>query len=261
VATDGDNYELTMGRWSQLLAPLFLDFVGLEGVESLLDVGCGTGHLAAAASRRLPSAKIFAADLSPVYIEHAKARYPDPRIAFRVDDACALSYPDQSFDRVLSMLVLHFVPRTFDALAEMRRVTKSGAIVGAAVWDARGGFVAGRLFFDTAAMLDAKAAELRARSYTRPMTRPGELAAAWRTAGFRDVSETSLQIRMEFESFADYWAPHVGTEGPIAEYVTSLPEEERQRLETAVRAAYLDGEPDGPRSYAALAWSVKGVAP
>ena len=64
---------------------------------------------------------------------------------------------------------------------------------------------------------------------------------------------------MDFESFADYWAPYVGTEGPVAEYVTSLPEEERQRLETA--AAYLDGEPDGPRSYAALAWAVKGVAP
>jgi len=28
-----------------------------------------------------------------------------------------------------------------------------------------------------------------------------------------------------------------------------------------VRAAYLDGEPDGPRSYAALAWAVKGVVP
>jgi len=261
VATDGDNYELTMGRWSQRLAPLFLDFVGLEGVESLLDVGCGTGHLAAAASRRLPSAEVCAVDLSPVYIEHAKARYPDPRIAFRVDDACALSYPDQSFDRVLSMLVLHFVPRTSDAVAEMRRVAKSGALVGAAVWDIRGGFVASRMFFDTAALLDAKAAEHRARNYTRPMTRPGELAAAWRTAGFRDVSEASLQIRMEFESFADYWAPYVGTEGPVAEYVTSLPEEDRRRLETAVRAAYLDGEPDGPRSYAALAWAVKGVAP
>jgi hypothetical protein len=33
------------------------------------------------------------------------------------------------------------------------------------------------------------------------------------------------------------------------------------RMEHAVRAAYLDGDPDGARSYAALAWAVKGVAP
>jgi hypothetical protein len=31
-------------------------------------------------------------------------------------------------------------------------------------------------------------------------------------------------------------------------------------LRDAVRAAYLDGEADGPRSYAALAWAVKGIA-
>jgi len=28
-----------------------------------------------------------------------------------------------------------------------------------------------------------------------------------------------------------------------------------------VRAAYLDGDPDGPRSYAATAWAVKGTVP
>jgi hypothetical protein len=28
-----------------------------------------------------------------------------------------------------------------------------------------------------------------------------------------------------------------------------------------MRGAYLDGEADGPRSYAAIAWAVKGTAP
>ena len=104
------------------------------------------------------------------------------------------------------------------------------------------------------------AGERRARNYTRPMTRPGELAAAWRAAGLRDVRETVLSIRMEFSSFADYWTPYVGRDGPGAEYVGSLGTAERERLEAAVRAAYLDGEPDGARSYAALAWAVKGTA-
>lgn len=261
VAADGDGYELCMGRWSRNLALPFLDFVGTADRERVLDVGCGTGHLAAAVAARSGAAEVHGVDLAPVYVEHARRHHADPRFVFRVGDACALDYPDGAFDRVLSILVLHFVPRPNEAIAEMRRVAKRGGVVGAAVWDVRGGFVANRQFWDTAAVLDPKAGERRARNYTRPMTRPGELAAAWRAAGFRDVTESVLHIRMEFSSFADYWAPYLGREGPGAEYVGMLNEAERARLEAAVTAAYLDGEADGPRSYAALAWAVKGLAP
>ena len=250
-----------MGRWSRGLARRFLDFVGTGDGERVLDVGCGTGHLAAAITSLSSPVEVHGVDFSPIYVDYARAHNPEPRLVFRVGDACALDYPDKTFDRVLSLLALHFIPRAPDAIAEMRRVARSGAVVGAAVWDIRGGFVANRMFFDTAAALDPRAAERRARNYTRPMTRPGELASAWRDAGFVDVAETTLQIRMEYASFADYWAPYLGKEGPAAEYVGLLNDEERSRLEAAVRAAYLDGEPDGPRSYAALAWAVKGIAP
>ncbi|MDO9147965.1 MAG: class I SAM-dependent methyltransferase [Hydrogenophaga sp.] len=261
VAADGDGYELNMGRWSRRLARPFLDFVGTADAERVLDVGCGTGHLAVAVLERSASAIVHGIDLAAVYIDYARSRNPNPRLEFWVGDACALAYPDSTFDCVLSLLVLHFVPRPHDAIAEMRRVAKPGAVVAAAVWDARGGFVANRMFFDTAAALDRKAGERRAKNYTRPLTRPGELAAAWRRAGFVDVAETVLNIRMEYTSFADYWAPYLGKDGPGAEYVGTLAADERSRLEHAVQAAYLDAEPDGPRSYAALAWAVKGVAP
>lgn len=121
--------------------------------------------------------------------------------------------------------------------------------------------VANRIFFDTAATLDPKGNERRARNYTRPMTRPGELLAAWRAAGFVDVRETMLAIRMEFASFDDYWAPYVGKEGPVAEYVATLTPAQQDLLRDRVRDAYVDGEPDGPRSYAAIAWAVAGVVP
>ncbi|MBK8741700.1 MAG: class I SAM-dependent methyltransferase [Betaproteobacteria bacterium] len=261
AAADGDGYELNMGRWSRILAHRFLDFVGLPGRERVLDVGCGTGHLAAAVAIASDAAEIQGIDLAPEYIAYARSRNTDPRITFGVGDACALEFPDGAFDRVLSLLVLHFVPRAEQAIAEIKRVTRPGGVAGAAVWDARGGWVANRLFFDTAAVLDPKAGERRARNYTRPLTRPGELAAAWHRAGFCDVSETTLLIRMEFESFADYWAPYLGRDGPGAEYVRTLDASQRLRLEEAVRAAYIDGEADGPRSFAALAHAVKGRRP
>jgi ubiquinone/menaquinone biosynthesis C-methylase UbiE len=261
VAVDGDGYELQMGRWSRRLAGPFLDFVGTADGESVLDVGCGTGSLTFALKERCRPRQLRGVDFSPAYVEHATRKNQDPKIVFEVGDACALSFPDQSFDRVLSLLMLHFVPRAEQAIAEMRRVARPGAVVGATVWDARGGFVATRMFFDTAAVLDPKANERRARSYIRPMTRPGELRQAWLAAGFTDVVETTLGIRMEYASFDDYWAPYLGKDGPQAEYVATLSDAERERLRNALRLAYVDGEADGPRSYAALAWAVKGIAP
>lgn len=261
VASDGDGYELQMGRWSRRLAEPFLDFVGTADGENVLDVGCGTGALTAAIAARCEYGQLFGVDFSPIYVAHATQHARHPRVSFQVGDACALDFPTGSFDRVLSLLVLHFVPRADQAISEMRRVARPGAVVAGAVWDARGGLVASRMFLDTAAALDPKAVERRARNNTRPMTRPGELVAAWRAAGFEEVEETALTIRMDFASFSDYWAPYDGKDGPGAEYVATLDEGRKSRLREAVRSAYLDGEADGPRSYAAVAWAVKGVTP
>jgi SAM-dependent methyltransferase len=261
VSHSGEGYEQVMGRWSRRLAPLFIDFAGSGAGERVLDVGCGTGVLTSALAASSQADEIQGIDLSEPYIELARHDNRDPRITYSIGDACELPFPAGHFDRVLSMLVLHFVPEPQRAIAQMRRVARPGAVVAAATWDARGGFVANRMFLDTAAMLDPKAAELRSRSLTRPMTRPGELGTAWREAGFTDVAESALVIRMEFEDFADYWRPFEGRDGPPAQYVSSLDPEARERLRRAVRVAYLDGEPDGPRSYAAIAWAVKGRVP
>jgi hypothetical protein len=133
--------------------------------------------------------------------------------------------------------------------------------VAAAVWDARGGVVAHRIFLDTAAALDPQANALRGRNCTRPMMRPGELAAAWQEAGFQDIGETTLTIRMDYADFGDFWGPYLGRQGPAADYVAGLDPAAVSRLWEHVRRAYLDGEPDGPRSYAATAWAVRGIAP
>ena len=261
LASDGDGYEAQMGRWSRRLAPLLIGFAGIDGGRRVLDVGCGTGSLAFALAGDPRIGEVQGIDLSSAYIEHARQRARGRRIEFRVGDACALPFEDATFDHCLSSLVLQFVPHPERAVAEMRRVTRSGGVVGACTWDTRGGILIHRMFFDTAAVIDPAAAERRGKACARRMSRAEGLVEAWRGAGLVDVVHASLTIRMEFTSFADFWEPLDGRDGPYAEYLMTLSGERKAEVRRLVAAAYLDGEPDGPRSYAASAWAVRGKVP
>ena len=261
VASDGDGYEIQMGRWSRRLAPLFIDFAGIAAAERVLDVGCGTGNLSYSIAQNPAIRSVHGIDFSAAYVEHAKRQNRDARVDFAVGNACTLPFPDASFDHTLSLLVLQFIPQADLAVREMRRVTRPGGTVAAATWDTRGGLVCVRLIFDVAAMLDVHGNESRARAYTKPMSRPGDLARAWREAGLVDVVDGMLTIRMDFASFADFWAPTEGKDGPIADYVGTLGMQAREKLREMVKLAYLDGEIDGRRSYAATAWVVRGKVP
>lgn len=261
ISSDGDGYELQMGRWSRRLAPLFIRFAGITGAVRVLDVGCGTGNLAMCLASDPDIVGVHGLDLSATYVEYASRRNIDPRLGFQQGDARALPFPDASFDHAVSMLVLQFVPQADLAVREMCRVTRPGGTVAAATWDTRGGFVALRMFYDTAAMLDRDGCQARAAAFTRPMSHPGDLVRAWHDAGLTEVVQDTLTIRMEFASYADFWAPIEGKEGPVAAYVCTLDSNARARLREMVRLAYLDGEADGARSYAATAWVVRGRAP
>jgi ubiquinone/menaquinone biosynthesis C-methylase UbiE len=255
----GDGYELQMGRHSRSLAPLFIAFAAPRAEGKALDVGCGTGNLAVELAKNPGLTSIEAFDFSPAYIAYAKARGADRRINFQTADACAIPFADDTFDLTLSMLVLPFVPEPHRAVREMVRATKPSGTVAACMWDLRGGLVFGRMFWDTAAMLDPKAVEMRSQSMSRPITRQGGIAGAFTAAGLQDVQETVLTIPMNFVDFADFWAPFEGRDSGFAAYVSGLDAAQKDKFKSALRLAYLGGSPDGPRTYFASAWAARGV--
>ena len=260
AANDPGVYERSMGRWSRRLAGRFLDFAAIGGAAEVLDVGCGTGSLTFALADAAPGARITGMDHSRAYVDHARSRAPDMgRLMFEQGDAAALPYRDGAFDAALSLLVLNFVPDAERAAGEMARVTKPGGVVAACVWDFRGGLTFLRVLADTAAALDPGGVAFRAKQFSAPFTGPGELAAAWTRLGLGEVEQAALTIRMEFVSFADYWEPWLGGQGTVGAYVAGLDEATRARIERHLRLAYLAGGEDGPRSFAATAWAVRGV--
>ena len=254
-ARNAEAYDRLMGRWSQRLAPRFLAFAGTEPGERIIEMGCGTGSLTFA----IPdgAASVTAIDLSPIYVQAARARNTSPKITIEQGDGQALRFPGNSFDRALTMLVLQFMPDPVAALRELARVTRPDGTVAAAVWDTFGGMPAQRMLWDTAAALDPEAARLRARAMTRPAAIPGGLARAFAEAGLVEIRGTELQIRMEFQNFEDYWEPFAAGEGSLGDYVAALGAEALTRLRQNTRDAYLSGARDGPRSFASVAFACR----
>lgn len=112
----------------------------LQPGESVLDVGCGTGTLAIAATRQVgPGGSVHAIDASPEMLARAKkkAQRVSAKIVFQNALAEALPFPDAQFDLVTTTVMLHHLPKkTRQAcISEICRVLKPGGRVLAVDFD------------------------------------------------------------------------------------------------------------------------------
>lgn len=110
----------------------------------VLDVATGTGHAALAAARQ--GARASGVDYVPHLVAIARARAAAEQLDLDLTDGTAehLTYPDGSFDVVLSALGVMFSADHRRAAAELVRVTKPGGRIALASWTP-GGFVGGML--------------------------------------------------------------------------------------------------------------------
>ena len=253
------GYERFMGRWSRILAPHFIAFAGVKNGDRVLDVGTGTGSVAATVEASMPVSEIVGIDPSAGFIAHAQKNAKSTRARFEVGDAQALKFNDASFDRTLSLLVMNFIPDHNKAIGEMRRVTRPQGIVSACVWDYDAGMQMLRFFWDEAIALDP-AIEPRDERHMK-LSRQGQLGDLWRKAGLINVHEAPLVIDQQYSSFNDYWELFKTGAGPGGAYVVSLAEDRRQQLEARMRKRLLGDRQDGPFMLKAKAWCVRGEVP
>lgn len=251
----GDHYERYVGRWSRRVAPGFLRWIGASAGLRWLDVGCGTGALCAAILGQCAPAALTGVEPSDGFLATARGRLPG-HVSLRRGSATEIPLDDSSVDVVVSGLVLNFVPEPSAALAEFSRVTGSGGVVAAYVWDYAGRMDLMRTFWDAAVALDPLAATLD-EGVRFPLCHPDALAECFEGAGLEGVDVSALEVATPFTCFDDYWQPFLGGQGPAPAYAMSLDEAARDRLRERIRER-LPIAIDGSIELVARAWAVRG---
>lgn len=114
---------------------LIIERLDLRSDSTLVDLGCGSGHLIAAAANALPKGAAIGVDLSRAQIEAARGRLRDSPLGTRFlqQNAAAVDLSDQTADAVSLNFVLPYADEPVRLLREAVRLAKPGAAVAASV--------------------------------------------------------------------------------------------------------------------------------
>jgi SAM-dependent methyltransferase len=253
--TDGKAYERLMGRWSRLVGEKFLDWLDAPKNLKWIDVGCGNGAFTEVLIARCAPAAVSGVDPSEGQLAYARGRPGAKRAEFRVADAQALPFADNSFDAATMALVIVFIPDPGKAARELARVVRPGGAVATYMWEFPDGFPPAPL---AAAMKD-----LGLIPPERPNVQAsarGAMQAIWKEAGLTAIETEVIRIRVSFSSFDDFWDSNTVPVGPSGKALSELSPGALEQLKTRLRER-LPIAADGSISYQAFANAVKGVVP
>ena len=125
------QYDRAFGELTAQSVEPLLDAANAAPGVQLLDVACGPGYVAAAASRR--GSLAVGIDFSAAMVEFASRLYP--RLSFRLGDAENLDLPEHSVDAVVMNFGMLHLEHPERAISEAFRVLRPGGRYAFSVWD------------------------------------------------------------------------------------------------------------------------------
>jgi ubiquinone/menaquinone biosynthesis C-methylase UbiE len=109
---------------------LLIEQANIQPGHHVLDLGCGTGTLAVMAKQAQPAAEVFGLDADPDMLKVAEQKSKELNVPVKFDVGFTndLPYPDASFDRVMSSIMIHHLktPDKIKTAREVYRVLKPG---------------------------------------------------------------------------------------------------------------------------------------
>ena len=200
----------------------------------VLDVGCGTGASA------LPAAAAVGLDGQVIGIDVADRMLAVARVKasaqglynthFEQADMTTLAYDDETFDAVVSVFSIFFVPDMDRQAAALWRLVRPGGQLAVTVWGPDAFQPLARFFADELRRVRPEAPEL-VRPWER-LTQPENLRGLLRKAGALEAAIETARDQQQLERPEDAWTLIMGS-GYRWE-VEQLPVEKRATLKGAL---------------------------
>jgi ubiquinone/menaquinone biosynthesis C-methylase UbiE len=129
--------DVPLAYWARI-GSRTVERLKLPAGKQVLDVGCGTGASALPAATAVgPTGSVVGADLADQLLDRAreKARRQGlTNVEFRQADMEVLGYQDNTFDAVVSVFSVFFVPDMAKLVAELWRMVKPGGRLAITTW-------------------------------------------------------------------------------------------------------------------------------
>jgi ubiquinone/menaquinone biosynthesis C-methylase UbiE len=118
-----------------------IEKLALKSGERVLDVCCGSGASAIPAAEMVgPTGSVLGIDLAENLLELARSKAKQQNLTnvqFQSGDITQLSFESESFDAVVCVFGIFFVPDMTSALSELKRVLRHGGKLAITTWGPR----------------------------------------------------------------------------------------------------------------------------
>jgi ubiquinone/menaquinone biosynthesis C-methylase UbiE len=195
------NYERV--RYFPIFGKWLVEMAQIPEGAKVLDVACGRGAVLFPAAERVgPGGHVIGIDLAEGMAHETEAeirRRGLTQTEARQMDAEHLTFPDSSFDFVLSGFSLQFFPHLAQALSEFRRVLKPSGRIAVTTWggddDERWNWYADlREVYGAVVKLGSQSLDT-----------PEEIQRWFSQAGFENIQISTKELDMVYRDEEEWW--------------------------------------------------------
>lgn len=206
--------------------------------DTVLELAGGTGETGFLIAERVgENGRVIATDFAPGMVEVARRRGEElglSNLEHRVLDAERMDLDDSSVDGVAARFGYMLMADPAAALAETRRVLRDGGRLAFAVWAAP----EQNPWAAIPGMVLVEAGYMPAPEPGAPgifaMADPDRIRELVTGAGFGEPSIDQVPVEWGYTGAAEHWEKTNRLAAPIAEAVSALPDDERDRVRAVV---------------------------
>jgi SAM-dependent methyltransferase len=227
--------------------------------QTILEIGAGPGELGLEIAERVRRGRMISTDFAPEMVGLAR-RQGEARgltnVEYRVLDAERMDLADDSVDGVVCRWAYMLMADPAAALAETRRVLRSGGRLAFAVWRTAERNPWQSVPGMTLVQRGHRPAPVPGEPGIFAMGEPGRIRELVTGAGFTEPALEEVAFDYHYADFDDLWGALLGL-SPVGRTLDALPDEEREATRAAVMenmAPYRNG--DGSYTAPAATWVV-----